>query len=193
MAGNVAFLHADDNNPKTRPLKIVTASVDKIKLIDSVKEALKMQDLKMVGTVSWVGRSSLEIEVDLLMKCKKSNQYEKLIESTFNMVAINDLTNKSAQINSLIPETNEEKEAFLRGEKNKTRRSNERNQSLLTQPPTEEERKILHELFMKPIDNSLISSAIPMKNTSFQTLQLCQPTMKNLHNTIFGGYIMRKA
>ena len=33
MAGNVAFKHADDNNPTTRPLTIVTASVDRIQLI----------------------------------------------------------------------------------------------------------------------------------------------------------------
>eukprot|EP01080_Neovahlkampfia_damariscottae_P012296 gene12296-5879_t len=193
MAGNVAFLHADDNNPKTRPLKIVTASVDKIKLLDSVKEALKMQDLKMVGSVSWVGRSSLEIEVDLLIKCQETQKYQKLIESTFCMVAINDLTNKSAQINPLIPETEEEKLLFQKGEENKIRRSNERKQSLLTQPPTEEERKILHELFMKPQSMNSSANIIPMKSTNYQTLQLCQPTMKNLHNTIFGGYIMRKA
>jgi acyl-coenzyme A thioesterase 9 len=190
MAGNVAFIHADDNNPKTRPLKIVTASVDKIKLLNSLNEDIQMQDLKMSGTVSWVGRSSLEIDVDLYLKC--GGVFKKLIESTFCMVAIDDITKKSAHVNPLIPETQEEKEKFLQGEDNKVRRSNERKQSLLTSPPTEEERRILHDLFMNP-SNLDLSSAVTMKNTHFETLEFCQPTMKNLHNTIFGGYIMRKA
>jgi acyl-coenzyme A thioesterase 9 len=38
-----------------------------------------------------------------------------------------------------------------------------------------------------------LSSAVTMKSTHYETLEFCQPTMKNLHNTIFGGYIMRKA
>ena len=31
LAGNVAFMHCDDNDPETRPLSLVTASVDRIR------------------------------------------------------------------------------------------------------------------------------------------------------------------
>jgi hypothetical protein len=33
LAGNIAFLHCDDNNPDTRSLHVVTAAVDTIKMV----------------------------------------------------------------------------------------------------------------------------------------------------------------
>lgn len=46
MAGNISYKHADDNNPNTRPLSIVTASVDSIDLLN---ELIPNRDLLMKG------------------------------------------------------------------------------------------------------------------------------------------------
>lgn len=46
----------------TRPLILVTASVDKMVL----KKPIQVDtDLKIVGAVTWVGRSSLEIQLEV--------------------------------------------------------------------------------------------------------------------------------
>jgi acyl-coenzyme A thioesterase 9 len=36
LAGTIAYKHCDDGNPSTRPLTIVTASVDRIDLLDKL-------------------------------------------------------------------------------------------------------------------------------------------------------------
>jgi hypothetical protein len=61
IAANVAFLHADDGNPTTRPPTIVTASVDKLDLIPKAVDP--GVDLKLIGGVSYVGSSSMEVDV----------------------------------------------------------------------------------------------------------------------------------
>jgi hypothetical protein len=43
----LAYLHAEDNNPLTRPLTIVTASVDRIDLLNKLHAD---RDVKMQGT-----------------------------------------------------------------------------------------------------------------------------------------------
>jgi acyl-coenzyme A thioesterase 9 len=52
--------HCSDDDSTTRPLLLVTASVDKMVL----KKPIRVDtDLKVVGVVTWVGRSSLEIQM----------------------------------------------------------------------------------------------------------------------------------
>ena len=46
----------------TRPLLLVTASVDKMVLKRPISVDV---DLKMVGAVIWVGRSSIEIQLEV--------------------------------------------------------------------------------------------------------------------------------
>ena len=63
LAGTVAFNHCDDSNPDTRPLLIVTACVDQI----SILRPLRMtHDIELSGQVSWVGRSSMEIRMQVI-------------------------------------------------------------------------------------------------------------------------------
>jgi len=60
FAGNLAFCHADDNNPMTRLPTIVTASVDKLDLIP--RNIDPNMDLKLSGGVTSVGNSSMEVK-----------------------------------------------------------------------------------------------------------------------------------
>jgi hypothetical protein len=128
----------------------------------------------MVGYPNWVGKSSLEISVDLYAGD------EKLLESTFCMVAKDQNTRKPVMINPLIPETEEEKAIFQKGQENKARRALERQQSLKIEAPTVEERLVLHEIFMtnkSAVQYNLIGP------TSFETLDFCQASAKNVSIT----------
>lgn len=62
VAGSVAFQHCSDNDPETRPLLLVTASVDRIRLARHIRMDV---DLAVTGKVTWVGRSSMEIQIRL--------------------------------------------------------------------------------------------------------------------------------
>lgn len=52
--------HCSDDGSKTRPLFLVTAAVDKIVLKKPLSVSI---DMKIVGDVIWVGRSSIEIQL----------------------------------------------------------------------------------------------------------------------------------
>jgi acyl-coenzyme A thioesterase 9 len=55
--------HCCNVDGSTRPLLLVTASVDRIVL---KKPILVDADLTIVGAVTWVGRSSMEIQMEVI-------------------------------------------------------------------------------------------------------------------------------
>ncbi len=58
----VDLQHCTDDDHLTRPLLLVTASVDRI----SIKKPMLIDvDLKIGGAVAWVGRSSMEIRMEV--------------------------------------------------------------------------------------------------------------------------------
>ena len=62
LAGTIAFSHCDDRNPATRPLLLVTACVDQITILRPLR---MIHDIELRGQVSWVGRSSMEIRMEV--------------------------------------------------------------------------------------------------------------------------------
>eukprot|EP01114_Cavostelium_apophysatum_P021122 TRINITY_DN7277_c0_g1_i1.p1 TRINITY_DN7277_c0_g1~~TRINITY_DN7277_c0_g1_i1.p1 ORF type:complete len:431 (+),score=50.36 TRINITY_DN7277_c0_g1_i1:14-1306(+) len=189
MAGNIAFKHADDNNPKTRPLTIVTASVDSIHLI---KRLHPQRDFVMKGSVTWVGKSSMEIEIRVESKDETTNQTITNVSAVFTMVARDAATGRAAHVNPLVPRTDEEKQRFAVGEANKKRRLEWKENSLMRQPPTADERLILHDLFMETKKAQSSPNHVQMQRTEHESLLLCQPSERNIHGKIFGGYLMRQ-
>jgi acyl-coenzyme A thioesterase 9 len=75
--------HADDNNPATRPLTIVTASVDRIDLLSKLHID---RDMRMRGCVSHVGNSSMEVRIDVESLNPQTNQFDPLVLAHFTMV-----------------------------------------------------------------------------------------------------------
>lgn len=63
----------------TRPLLLVTASVDKMVLKKSISVDI---DLKMSGAAIWVGRSSIEIQLEV-------NQFANGTLTTTNFIYVN--------------------------------------------------------------------------------------------------------
>lgn len=55
--------HCCNDDGTTRPLLLVTAAVDRMVL---KKPILLDTDLKIVGAVTWVGRSSMEIQLEVI-------------------------------------------------------------------------------------------------------------------------------
>lgn len=216
FAGNIAFLHCDDNDPSTRLPTIVTASVDKLDLLPKSIDPSK--DLRLCGGVTSVGSSSMEIRIDAFQegaepskKKKKENstqgQDELILTTYFTMVARDPVTGKAHTVNRLVPQTEQEKRRQLEGDRNKEERLAAKASSLTARLPTQEELEMIHSFFItdnaaapkKNAENtsspstSMITTSVPMSETHQRSMIFCSHQQRNIHNKIFGGYLMRKA
>jgi len=98
LAGSIAYRHCDDGDALTRPLTIVTASVDRIWLLAPL---CADHDLRLRGHVSWVGTSSMEVSIlaDSRPPPKPGvppEAWTPIIAAAFTMVARDPATNKYA-------------------------------------------------------------------------------------------------
>ena len=187
LAGNIAHTHADDNNPQTRPLQIVTACVDRVDVLRPFPLDI---DLNMHGNVSYVGTSSMHIAVEVVEKAKPEN---RILTSSFLMVARDASTGKSTPVNHLDIQTDREKAEWILGEEAKAIRKKERAISLAHSPPTPDELKSLHESHFAKTKVEQTRPVIHTKDTSMSSVTVTQPQEKNTKDKIFGGYLMRKA
>ncbi|KAH7697394.1 acyl-CoA thioesterase 9-like protein [Aphelenchoides avenae] len=177
--------------PSHHPMCIVTACVDRIDMQNTTIRA--DQDIIMQGHVSWVGRSSIESTMHLKQKTD-GNEYRDVLTARFVMVAL-DLVNKKSIPNvKLKPETEAEKERFAKGEFAKNARMAREEHSLLKNPPTEIERTILHDIFLKTIENPcfrgvhkrvLPPNHIWMRDAKLKNTVICFPVKRNLYGKIF--------
>lgn len=63
-------------------------------------------------------------------------------------------------------------------------------ESLTLKPPTVEERLLLHNLFM---NKGKTATEVDMSSTAYQSMIVMHPQKRNIHNKVFGGYLMRLA
>lgn len=83
----------------------------------------------------------------------------------------------------------------------KRRRQHVISQSLLKTIPDESEQRLIHELFVKTVDPKdlmLYRRVLPphskwMKEAQLNNIIFCHPEDRNLHNKVFGGFLMRHA
>ncbi|XP_038658706.1 acyl-coenzyme A thioesterase 9, mitochondrial-like isoform X2 [Scyliorhinus canicula] len=192
----IGYTHAKTDGPRS-PISIVTALVDEI---DLVKRAIRPDgDLKFTGNVTWVGKSSMEVKMFITQY--HDNTYNPVLDATFVMVARDPANKGAALINSLKPEGPEEENVFQQGHLNKTRRTKLKEISLLRTAPNEEERQIIHEIFLETLDMGKVSfhsrilpeNSMWMAETELKSLEICHPQERNIFNKIFGGFLMRKA
>jgi acyl-coenzyme A thioesterase 9 len=193
LAGNVAFFHVDDSLSATgtpsHPI-IVTASVDKISLHD---RPVSGSNQNLSGQVTWTGNSSMEIR----MKCVQEGCTKEWLDAYVTFVTLDPVTKKPTKLPQIVPSTPEEAADFdagtIRAEIKKLRRK--KNQS----NTTTDDVQILAEnllaqagplLNMPSLANPL---TILLKNTKMQNAEIAQPQAQNLHNRIFGGFLMRRA
>ncbi|KAB8576235.1 hypothetical protein FH972_025763 [Carpinus fangiana] len=195
LAGTIAFKHCCNPDGTTRPLILVTASVDKM----VVKKPIQVDtDLQIAGAVTWVGRSSLEIQLEVTQSKREAINVSDsfAIVANFTFVARDSRTGKSAPVNQVSPETEREKLLWEEAE--------ERN--MLRKKKRAEHKKDFENEDMDRL-NALLAEgrifcdmpaladrdSILIRDTCLQNSFICQPQQRNIHGRIFGGFLMRRA
>lgn len=148
----------------------------------------------MTGCVSWVGRSSIEVELEIF---QESDLARPIVVATFVMVAKDVNTGKSVAVTPLLVETDAEKRRFAAGAARNQRRKLERKTSLYVAEPTSEEVALVHDMLIRGNEEHLSSKAaevpVAMADARMDSTVLTQPQERNFSGNIFGGWLMRKA
>ncbi|CAI8613324.1 unnamed protein product [Vicia faba] len=194
LAGTISVKHCSDEDSTTRPLILVTASVDKIVLKKPISVNI---DLTIVGSVIWVGRSSIEIQLEVTQSKKEEGDSDLVVlTANFIFVARDSKTGKAAPVNRLSPETDREKllyeQAEARNNLKKRKRGGEKKDL-----DNGEENKLKDLLAEGRIFCDMPALAdrdsILLRDTSLENSLLCQPQQRNIHGRIFGGFLMNRA
>ena len=107
----------------------------------------------------------------------------------------------SSFVNQLVAEEARERELLERGERNKIQRLAVSTESLFKHPPSEEEKRVIHDFFIRTVDHKALSfkaRVLPphsrwMEDSKLKNIIVCQPENRNRFNKIFGGFLMRLA
>lgn len=149
--------------------------------------------------MSWVGSSSVEVVVWL--EQMKNEKWKKITRALFVMAARDPCSRGPAPVNPIKPANTEEQNILSGGLARKKRRLANKNKSLTKVIPTDIEQKIIHDLFLRtmPSDEvSLSKRVLPqnclwMEKCTLSNIIFSHPENRNLHNKVFGGFIMRQA
>ncbi|XP_059626307.1 acyl-coenzyme A thioesterase 2, chloroplastic [Cornus florida] len=195
LAGTISVKHCSEDDSMTRPLMLVTASVDKMVL----KKPISVNaDLKMVGAVIWVGRSSIEIQLEVIQPINESSDASDSIALTANFifVARDSKTGKAAPVNRLSPETEREKllneEAEGRNKLRRMKRGDGRKEFENGEVNRLEALLAGGRIFC---DMPALAdrNSILLRDTRLENSLICQPQQRNIHGRIFGGFLMQRA
>ncbi|KAK7864861.1 hypothetical protein R5R35_012497 [Gryllus longicercus] len=179
------------------PYVLVTVLVDQVNFTDLVPQ--HNADIRLSGHVSWVGRSSIESVVWLEQEVR--GQWVKLTRAIFLMAARNSVNTSAAVVNPLIAGSDYEKGILEGGHDRNVRRKRLASASLLKQLPDETEQHVIHSLFLKTVNFSdptfqnrhLPPNSVWMRTARISNIVFCHPEDRNLHNKVFGGFLMRQA
>ncbi|CAL1407912.1 unnamed protein product [Linum trigynum] len=197
LAGTISVKHCSDEDSTTRPLLLVTASVDRIVLKKPISVDV---DLKIVGSAIWVGRSSIEIQLDVIQPPKddSDSSHSTALTANFIFVARDSVTGKAASVNRLIPETKQEKSLFEEAEaRSKLRKRKTVEDDGRKEVESGEKNRLEALLAEGRIFSDMPALAdrdsILLGDTRLQNSLICQPQQRNMHGRIFGGFLMHRA
>lgn len=199
LAGNIAFFHVDQG--QTMHPIIVTASVDRIRLQE---RPTAKHDQILSGQVSWTGKSSMEIR----MSCMDAGTQQEWLEAFVTFVTLDPITKKPTAIPPILPQTPDEESYFTRGAQRAALKRQRR--SRINSKPTSQSAPSADHTAQAHIEHmaaSLLQEAGPLLNmpalanphsilmnaTRMQNAMIAQPQTQNLHNRVFGGFLMRRA
>ncbi|KAG2205628.1 hypothetical protein INT46_003455 [Mucor plumbeus] len=208
LAGAISYKHMD-TFAAGPPMTVVTASVDRMELL----MPNTVEDFKLSGHVAYVGKSSMEVFVKLetmanynpeTVEASAFPPQDFIAEPTSNtvlfaritMVAVDSVTGKSVRVNPLVTRTDKEKKISEYAQDCKSHKRLVGESALSKAPPTEDERLTLHDIYMNYSKESKAAapeSTVWMEDTKLQSVFLMQPQDRNIHNKVFGGYLMRRA
>lgn len=191
LAADIAYRHSGGFPSNSH--SFVTALLDRMDVADDVRVD---RDLRLEGCVTWVGRSSAEVCIDMLSQRGDGQDERRHGTAVFVMVARTLRTNEAFELPPLALETEEERRRFERGALNRARRLVESENSLDRQPPTSDERVIIHNLFMQTAKNggALDRERFEwMESTTLRKAEVMHSQDRNINGKIFGGHLMRLA
>ncbi|KAM6492234.1 thioesterase thiol ester dehydrase-isomerase [Amanita muscaria] len=202
LAGSIAYKHMLGPGVETlgqiheRGFYIVTAAVDRLDMLTQLNPS---RDLLLSGQVIYTGKSSMEVAVK--MEHIGSDQPEEtVLLGRFSMVCRDAHTHRAYKVNPLIVLTPEERALYAIGEEIKERRQSLALRSLSRVPPSSKEAEELHRYFLtygQEQPNLTVKDAheerVWMGDTKVEKTMLMFPQERNVHQKIFGGYLMRLA
>ncbi|GAA5967911.1 hypothetical protein JCM21900_000743 [Sporobolomyces salmonicolor] len=178
---------------------LVTAAVDRM---DVLRPLLNpdgsVPDLRLSGHVSYATESSLEVFVRLsTIPSSASEDPSTILLGRFAM-ACRSFSGGKHPIAKLVVEGPEEEEMWKMGKEMREGKKKRSMRSLEKNPPSAEEAALLHELFLQraPLYDRKIPTppdVVFMNDTRINSAQLMHPQERNVHNKVFGGYLMRLA
>ncbi|KAJ2711965.1 hypothetical protein H4R19_002997 [Coemansia spiralis] len=202
LAGAVAYKHASDANGDLAPCVLfVTASVDRIDLKSRISPD---HNYRLSGTVTYVGFSSLEIFIQMQAVTESGEvaDADPNLVARFTMVGRDKYTGRGAQVNPLLVEDESQRRLTRISEQIKEHKKALAEASLRRQPPSAEERLAIHRLWLETeglrsnvygARAGLPDNMAWLDTTTMESVTICFPSERNVHNKIFGGYLMRLA
>lgn len=212
LAGGISYQHALGGRPGevSAPIYIVTASVDRLDLLAPLTADA---NYRLSGHVIYVGSSSMEVFVSIEQLTEPMRPNKVCLTGRFTMAARNAITLSSQRIAPLILESDAEKALFAMGESHKKRKRTEAASSLEKVPPSKEEAFLLHSQYIRGLHAGMFANEelygpaiksesvqfpdgptlVPVYNTSLSTTMHMHPQQRNVHQKIFGGFLMRSA
>lgn len=132
---------------------------------------------------------------------KSFGDWRRLTRALFLMAARDPTNTRAAFVNPLEPANEREEEILTGGEARKKRRIQLQSQLLTRVIPNADEQKIIHDFFLRTVSLNEINlkkrvlptGSVWMESCTLSNIIFSHPENRNLHNTVFGGFIMRQA
>ncbi|KAJ6570709.1 Thioesterase/thiol ester dehydrase-isomerase [Mycena sp. CBHHK59/15] len=203
LAGSISYKHMLGLGVETlgkiqeRGFYIVTASVDRLDMLSPLDPS---RDLRLSGQVIYTGKSSMEVAVKM-ETIGMGMEEETVLLGRFSMVCRDVHSHRARNVHPLIISTPEEQALYSMGEDMKKRRQSLALRSLSRVPPSSSEAEALHSFYLKygqdtkdpTYSISTGDERVWMGNTKLEKCMLMFPQERNVHQKIFGGYLMRLA
>lgn len=197
LAGSISYKHMLGPDVETigrireRGFYMVTASVDRL---DVLAPLSPVRDIRLSGMVIYTGTSSMEVAVKM-EALGASGVEDTLLLGRFSMVCRDAQTRKARPVNPLILGSREETALYSIGENAKKRRQSLALRSLSRVPPSSTEAEELHSVYLQYAQDSGLSDyeRVWMGETNLEKTMLMFPQERNVHQKVFGGYLMRLA
>ncbi|OAX32604.1 Thioesterase/thiol ester dehydrase-isomerase [Rhizopogon vinicolor AM-OR11-026] len=198
LAGSISYKHMLGPGVETlgriqeRGFYIVTASVDRL---DVLGPLMPVRDIRLSGIVIYTGKSSMEVAVKM-EAIGASGVEDTLLLGRFSMVCRDARTHKARLVNPLVRCSPEEAALYSMGENAKARRQTLALRSLSRVPPSSAEAADLHAMYLQygqDADPLSRHERVWMGDTQLEKTMLMFPQERNVHQKVFGGYLMRLA
>lgn len=193
LAGNIAFAHCDDGDAATLPPLLVTAAVERIRLLRPMHLE---HNMTMSGQVVHTGTSSLDIRIAV----QQEDATAPSLVSLFTFVARDPVNGAAVPVNRLVPQTEQqqtwfdERRAAVAARKAARENGGKGRDAALARKRTAWAQRLSAEAqVMHDMPGLSAGDALLMDQTSLSNTFTCQPQQRNIYGRIFGGFLMRRA